>query len=123
MRIIQQDGGQPLLAVESNKLISALPVMLYLLHCPPHYKGEEVNVHLGAKRLLKCLRVLRANPVQTLIGVMPLCTTTLLCASPALCSQGKALYGYCHGSVSLVHSSHIVSSLPLFPTHRHPWQF
>ena len=83
-----QDGRQPLLGGETGVLISALPVLLYLLHSPGHHKGEEVNIHLGAKRLLKCLKVLRQHPIQPLIGVMPLCMSTLLLASPALCAQG-----------------------------------
>ena len=69
-------------------LISALPVLLYLLHSPGQHEGEEVNGHLGAKRLLKCLKILRQHPVQPLIGVLPLCMSSLLLASPALCAQG-----------------------------------
>ena len=69
-------------------LISAIPVLLYLMHSPGQHKGEDVDGHLGSTRLLKCLKVLRQHPVQPLIGVMPLCMSTLLLASPALRAQG-----------------------------------
>lgn len=83
-----QDGRGPLLAEKTQQLLVALPAVLYLLHCPLYYTEEEVCPQLGAKTLLKCLKMLRQYPVIPLIGVLPLCTSALLQASPALSSQG-----------------------------------
>ena len=110
--MLRQDGLQPLLAQECRGLVSALPVLLFLLHAPDHQKGDEVNPQLGAKKLLKCLKTLRLHPVLPLIGTLPFCTTDLLLASPALCAQGRSLEPlWAYGFHKTLHSTKIPNAL------------
>lgn len=83
-----QEERQPLLAGEIDIAAAALPAVLLILH--PEEPGSQAAVvpQLGAKKLAKCLKVLRRHPVIPLLLELPLCVMRPLQASAAILAQG-----------------------------------